>query len=217
MMSVIRFADNTIENLSVRHKVTTIRDLKSLLNDIVPLIKDPRYLYKGRELRNFRLRPREILANWLICSVKNYEVGPDKWTFSTDPTGGDGLIVERSTGIGWRTEHVFIPTLESSQNDSVEDLMIKAVEHKHLKGEAYAEGKQLVIFADVTRGKWFPNQVGQRIKGQHGFDSVWAAGLEQPDGNNYEYWVICFDKLPSQVWKVSIDIEIIEWNVERIQ
>ena len=120
----------------MRHKVTTIRDLKSVLNDIVPSIKDPRYLYSDREVRNFRLRPREILANWLICSVKNHEVGPDTWTFSTDPPGGDGLIVKRSTRIGWPTEHIFIPTLKSSQNESVEDLMIKAVEHKHQNGEA---------------------------------------------------------------------------------
>ena len=201
----------------MRHKVTTIRDLKSVLNDIVPSIKDPRYLYSDREVRNFRLRPREILANWLICSVKNHEVGPDTWTFSTDPPGGDGLIVKRSTRIGWPTEHIFIPTLKSSQNESVEDLMIKAVEHKHQNGEAYAKGKQLVIFADVSREKWFPNQVCRKIKGQHSFDSVWAVGLEQTDGNDYDYWVVCFDELPSQVWKVYIDMDSTEWNVERIQ
>lgn len=201
----------------MRHKVTAIRDLKSVLEDIVPLIKDPRYLYRGRDLPSIRQRPREILANWLICSIGNYEVGPNAWTFGEDPMGGDGVIIDRSTGVGRRTEHVFIPASESSQNKSAEDLMIKAVEHKHQKGEAYAKGTLLVIFADGIGGPWWPNRVRKRIEGQHGFDSVWAVGLEQADGNDYAYWVVCFDESPAQVWKVSIDFEMIEWNVERIQ
>ena len=127
------------------------------------------------------------------------------------------MIVNRSTLVGWPTEHVFIPAPKSLQNESLEDLMISAVKHKHQKGEAYAKGKQLVIFADAEGGPWLPNRVGQRIEGQHGFDFVWAVGLEQADGNEYSYWVICFDELHSQVWKVSMDIETIEWSVERIQ
>ena len=214
---MIRFTDSVTEKPTVRHKVTAIRDLKSLLNDIVPFIKDPRFLYKGREVSNFRQRPREILANWLICTTGNYEEGRDEWTFSIDPTGGDGIIVRRSTGVGWPTEHVFIPAPKALQNESVEDLIISAVKHKHQKGEAYARGKQLVIFADVKGGPWRPNRAGKRIEGQHDFESVWAVGLEHANGNEYLYWVVRFNELHSDAWGVSLDINTIEWSVERIQ
>lgn len=203
--------------LNVRHKVTAIRDLKSLLGDIVPFIKDPRVLYRGREVSNFRQRPREILANWLICTAGNCEDGPDAWTFCLDPMGGDGVIVKRSTGVGWPTEHVFIPAPKAMPVESIEDLIVDAVAHKRQKGEAYARGKQLVVFADVKGGPWRPNQAGKRIEGQHGFESVWAVGLEQTDGNEYLYWVVRFEELNSHVWKISVDIEAIEWSVERIQ
>jgi len=214
---VITFTDYPIENLTVRHKVTTIRDLKSLLSDIAPLVKEPRHLYEGRDIPNFRQRPREILANCLICIVGNFEEGQDEWTFGLDPMGGDGVIIKRSTGVGWPTEHVFVSRENSKQRESLENLMIKAVEHKHRKGEAYAEGNNLVIFADVDGGLWCPNRVGKRIEGKHGFDSVWAGGLEQADGEVYAYWVVRIDELQSQVWKVYVDFEKIEWNVEPIQ
>lgn len=149
----------------MRHQVTAIQDLKSLLGDIVPFIKDSRFLQNGREVSNFRQRPREILANWLICAAGNCEDGPDAWTFSIDPMGGDGLIVKRSTSVGWPTEHVFIPAPKTLHNESVEDQIISAVKHKQQKGETYARGKHLVIFAYAEGGPWWPNRAGKRIEG----------------------------------------------------
>ena len=194
---------------------------ESLLDDIIRIIKNPEVLYVGRELSNFHLRPREILVNWLICVVGNSEGDAGDWTFAEDPMGGDGLLVDRSTDKAWPTEHVFIRAPEPSNDDSAENLMVKAVEHKQKNGPAYATGKYLVIFADgITdgiNGRWLPDKVSERIDRQHKFKSVWAVGLEREEQNVYEYWVVCFDVRPCSICKVYIDVESAEWNVRRIQ
>ena len=77
----------------MRASVTKIRDLKIVLKDLEGRVKAPDFLRKGREFRNFALRPRELLANWLVCAVGNFEEGGKHLTVCTDPAGGDGLIL----------------------------------------------------------------------------------------------------------------------------
>ena len=200
----------------MRHKTTTIRDLRNVLRDIIPFVKNPKSLYTGRDLPSFSQRPREILANWLICAAAS-DPGESDWTFGEDPMGGDGLLINRSTKEGWPTEHVFIPSPESPHNESVANLMVNAVEHKNKKGEPYATGKCLVIFAEGIDRQWFPNDVYKRIKGQHHFDSVWAVGLQESAGNDYKYFVVCLDEYPCPCCIISVNLAKAEWIVERIQ
>jgi hypothetical protein len=77
-----------------RHNLTRIRDLGIVLKDMESYIKDPRFLRVGREFTNFPLRPREALANWLMCVVGNHENGNADLTFTSDPTGGDGILLK---------------------------------------------------------------------------------------------------------------------------
>ena len=201
----------------MRHNITSIKDLNSVLNDIIPSIKNPQNLYTGRDRSNFNQRPREILANWLICSVLNSELDEGVWTFGEDPMGGDGLIINRSSGTGLPTEHVFIPPPEPPANDSVEQLFLGAVEHKNKKGRKYATGKHLVIFVEGIERQWYPNNVSKRIRGQHAFDSVWAVGLQEADRDDYKYWVVCLDECPCPCFIVSVNVDKVEWLVEQIQ
>ena len=79
----------------MRHKVTGIRDLKSALKELEPHVKGVDSLYRGRDLRNFKQRPREILANWLLFVVGNFSHGPDTFTFTEDHSGdSDGVIFD---------------------------------------------------------------------------------------------------------------------------
>jgi hypothetical protein len=45
------------------------------------------------------MRPREVLANLLICAIANFESEPDRFTFvgTDDPIGGDGVIEDTQT------------------------------------------------------------------------------------------------------------------------
>lgn len=182
------------------------------------LIKDPRFLRVGRVFTNFPLRPREVLANWLLCVVGNHENGNDDLTFSDDPTGGDGIILNRKNGRFMLTEHVFVPPPRATSTETVEDLIIQQIQHKMKKGAPYARGKHLVVFSEAI-GWWYPNKVGRRIEGSHDFASVWVVGLERGDEAGFLYWVSqpLSEGHDSPSWKVAIEATFTTWRVERVQ
>ncbi len=202
----------------MRLLLTQIRDLKVVLKDIERHVKNPDFLRKGREFSNFSLRPREVLANWLLCTVGNWESGNDNLTFSNDPTGGDGIVFNRKDGAAILTEHVFVPEPKDKNAASVEQLIVKAVEHKEKKGEQYAKGKDLVVFSEAV-GLWYPNRATRRIAGTHHFNSVRVVHLEKSDKKEYVYCVSLLDirngNAPS--WKVFINYDFTAWTVTRVQ
>jgi hypothetical protein len=202
----------------MRAKVTRVKDLKTLLKDLERYVKAPDFLYRGRSFRNFGLLPREVLANWLICSVGNYADTDGPLTFATDPMGGDGLIVSRKDGKLMFTEHVFIPKKALTKTTTVEDLMIASIKHKNRKGPSYASGKHLIVFSDA-RGEWKPTRLATKIAGTHSFDSVWALHLEKGDAAGYTYAAALLDLADGQapIWRLYIDGDFKSWHVERIQ
>ena len=147
-----------------KKQVIQIRDLGVLLRDLEPFVKRPDFLRVGRELQNIRLRPREVLVNWLFCVVRNYVYNTNDFTFAETPIDGDGVIVNRETAEWIVTEHVFVPPSRSESFESVEDQIFEAVEHKARRGEAYARGKSLIVFSEAI-GRWFPNRAGRPCKG----------------------------------------------------
>lgn len=198
--------------------LTQIRDLKVVLKDIERHVKNPDFLRKGREFSNFPLRPREVLANWLLCAVGNWESGNNNLTFSNDPTGGDGIVFNRKSGLCIMTEHVFIPEPRNKNLESVEELIIKALQHKVKKGEQYAKDKDLIVFSEAV-GLWYPNRAARRIVGTHHFNSVRVVHLEKSDASEFIYCVSVLDvrngNAPS--WKVIISYDFTAWTVKRIQ
>ena len=200
-------------------KIKRISDLKIVLKDMEPYIKDPRVLRVGRPIPNFSLRPREAFANWLLCVVGNYYYGNDQLTFAEDPTGGDGIILNKISNELILTEHVYIPEQKPENVDGGEDLMMSAVQHKVSgKNTAYAKGKHLIIFSEANV-IWTPNRVARRIHGTHDFESVWAMGLMWGNEIEYKYSITRLTKPnpDSMVWTVSIDFNFTSWSVERIQ
>jgi hypothetical protein len=83
------------------------------------MVRDPRHLQTGKPLERFGdMRPREMLANWLLCAtfetIENREL-----MFYSDPIGGDGIIRDEATGDTWQTEHGFsvsLPLLNRTEN-----------------------------------------------------------------------------------------------------
>ncbi len=202
----------------MKEKVVGIRDFKILLKDLERYIRAPDFLRKGRVFPNFALRPREVLANWLLCAVANFEHRRDKYTFTTDPTGGDGIICSREGEHLVLTEHDFVPEPKAGNSESVEDQVVRAIEHKKKKGAAYAKGKHLVVFSEAV-GRWYPNRVAKRIADSHGFSSVWVVHLEKGDDSEYIYCIALLDlsKRNAPSWKVFIASTFDRWRVQRIQ
>lgn len=201
----------------MKQQVTQIKDLKIVLGDMEPWIKNPATLYTGKP-GNFKLLPREILANWLLCAVGNAQEPERNFTFSNDPLGcGDGIIMDTTTDYKMVTEHVFIPKHQKDDKATGEELFLAAIQKKQEKGgKAYAKGKHLVVFADGA-GIWFPNKVGQAIAGKHDFQEVWGVGLEGVDGDNYSYWVVNFNEKHSPAASVNINFQDKSWTVSVIQ
>jgi hypothetical protein len=116
------------------------------------------------------------------------------------------------------TEHVFIPPPQPGAAESVEELVIQAIEHKMRNGATYARGKHLIVFSE-GEGLWYPNRVGRRVEGQHGFVSIWVVALEHGDEGGYRYWVTrpIASPVDSPAWRVSISPDFASWEVERLQ
>src|SRR6185437_8570162 len=87
--------------------------------------------------------PREMVANWLVCAVINADEGSEQLTFTSDPTGGDGVIYNAETEHTWLTEHVMVPRAPEGETPDIKALILKAVALKQEKGgAAYASGKR---------------------------------------------------------------------------
>lgn len=199
----------------MKYQVTAVRDLKQILKDLEPHIRDPRHLRVGRDFKRMAMRPRELLGNWLFC-VTLIEVTGRDWTLSEDPTGGDGAMLDKTSGTGFLTEHIFIPPPAEAETRSVEQQVAAAVAKKAAKGAPYAKGKTLVVFSEAV-GKWFPNRVARVIAGKHRFEAIWAAGLETAEGGHYIYWVTRLEPEHAPAWRIRISDSFDGWTVEAIQ
>jgi hypothetical protein len=210
---------------ATNHRVRRFRNLKVGLRELEPFIRNGQHLQTGRPFRQLRgMLSREALANWLVCAVANFEHGSERMSFTSDPTGGDGIIHDSDTQTTWKTEHVMVrrplPTEGRQNRKSVETQILEAVAKKQAKGgAAYASGKQLVVFLDSGGGEWYPNKVARSLRGPLLFDEVWVAGLHGPVVEHYVYGVTLLSLVVGNAptWLVRIATDFSSWSVTRIQ
>jgi len=68
--------------------------------ELAPFIRDGQHLYTGKPFDRFGdLRSRELLTNWVICVVLNAEQPTEQFTFTSAPSGGDGIIHDSQSQI----------------------------------------------------------------------------------------------------------------------
>lgn len=207
----------------MKNRVRRFKSLAIALKELKPFIRDGQHLQTGKPFKQFGgMRSREVLANWLICVVANFECGMDRFSFTTDPTGGDGVVHDAQSSDMWLMEHVLVPRMQSEYGanaENVEAAVLATIDCKRQKGGmTYALGKQLVVFLNSGGGLWYPNRVAKQLPKPLMFDSVWIVGLQSVE-HGYEYGVtqLDADKGDSQVWLVRIDADFATWKVERTQ
>ena len=204
----------------MKSPATRFKSMAIALKEIEPAIRNGKHLQTGRPFENFGgMRSREILANWLICAAINagYEA---KFTFQSDSTGGDGIIVDVETSCHWPTEHIVVPRLRPGQTSDAHSLILEAIRRKCRKGGApYAAGKMLVVFMDAGAGQWFPNRVARELPKPLHFDGVWVVGLHRVVAGQYDYGVTHLDlgsgNAPTLLVRIKKDFTA--WEVMRIQ
>jgi hypothetical protein len=165
------------------------------------------------------MRSREVLANWLLCITVN-AVDGRKLTFSSDPTGGDGIVHDETSGDTWLTEHVYIPPKSASECTDANALILDAIEQKRSKGgQAYASGKTLVVFLDAAGGTWFPNRVARELPQPLQFEAVWVVGLQGISEGAYTYGVTLLDTADGNAptYLVRIAADFVLWEVTQLQ
>jgi hypothetical protein len=94
----------------MKYPATRYIDLKSALKDLEPFIRKPEQLQTGRPFAQFgNMRPREMLANWLLCAtIEAIDHRQLIFHGCSHPIGGDGVIEDVATSQTWPTEHVYV-------------------------------------------------------------------------------------------------------------
>jgi hypothetical protein len=205
----------------MKYPIARFTSLEEALKQLTPFVRNARLLETGRPLRKFYgLRPREMWANWLLCAVLNFQnQQADRWTFfsTSDPIGGDGVIYDTLTQRTFPTEHVFVPRVRrAGSNNTAAALILTAIEQKQRKGgDAYASGKQLVVFLDVDGGQWSPNVVTAQLPVPLYFADVWVISLQYVKDDDYIYAVTLLDLSDGNAprWHVRIMKNFDAWEV----
>ena len=207
----------------MRYSVTRFKNLRLALKELEPFIRSGEHLQTGRPFDKFgELRSRELLANWLLCAVFNFDCGsPERLTFTTDPDGGDGILYDTDTETPFPTEHVMVPAAQSGTAADLEALILKAINDKRAKGGApYASGKTLVVFLNAGSDvPWHPNRVAKQLPDPLHFEAVWVTGLHHVEAGEYIYSVAQLDVSEGNAatWLVRIGKDFDTWEIERIQ
>lgn len=209
--------------------IRTVRKFKSLkiaLKELERFIRNGRHLQVGDEFKRFGgLRSRELLGNWLLCVAANATVDDDRYTFTSDPGDGDGLIVNEASGSVVETEHVFVPGphpgAPAGRNDTESmALILEKIEHKN---DAKYAGKTLVVFCNDggTGSAWYPNRLAKVLPPGLPFEAVWVMALQGVIDGSYTYGVTWLqlglrpEGVP--VWRVRIAPDFESWTVEPLQ
>ena len=205
----------------MKHPVTRFKSAKVCLKELEKFIHSGIQLYSGRALKKFGgMLPREMVANWLVCAVINADDRVDRLTFTSDPTGGDGVIYDTHSGHTWLTEHV-MARAQDGATANISALIQKAVALKQKKGGvAYAAGKTLIVFLE-GRGEtpWYPTRVARALP-KVDFDDVWVVGLQRVDKDgSYIYGITLLDVSggTAPTWGLRIAPDFETWYVSRIQ
>ena len=195
-----------------------IKDMKALLKDMEPYVKDAKFLHSGRRFGNFNLLPREVWGNWLFCVVLQKLHGA-AITFAEDDKG-DGIIIDKKTGQTVPTEHVSALDIPAGNSLPMGDArIIGAIEQKIARGPEYAEGKFLLVFFDGA-GVWYRKNVREAINGRHNFKAIYCIGLESPGPVGYAYTLTQFHPQTPDAsisFKVRINGGFSDWSVFRLQ
>lgn len=186
-----------------------------------PMIRNPKFLRNWRDRKKISLRPREALANRLLCAVLR-NIYNDDIVFAGDGEC-DGIIFNKTTNQWIKTEHVAamnFPNVNKSQElterilTAIQLKIDKDKEYKE-KWKEYAKNKYLIVFFD---GDWtrYRNRVRESIRGKHPFKMLYCIGLLSIDRNGHAYSVTEFHEHHSITFKVQINSIFTDRTIEQM-
>jgi hypothetical protein len=205
----------------MKYPVRKFKNLSIALKELEPFVRNGQHLQTGKPFSRFGgMRSREILANWLLCAAMNSLENSDFY-FTTDPTGGDGMICDAHSDDTWIMEHVMVPNLAAPETHSLEERILQRITQKITKGgAAYATGKTLLVFLNAGGDdRWWPNRIARNLPSPLHFDTIWIVGLLEVSNGIYKYGVSNLDFAGNNVpvWCITLASDFSAWTVDRIQ
>lgn len=205
----------------MKTKIFFVKSPQDYLKTVVSrILESPQSLKSGREFKNIKLRPREVLGAFLICAVVRHLSNQD-WTIARDPEEGDGMIWCRHPGREDEVallEQVYI-RLRGRALDSRQLLneVNSAVSKKIEKGREYARNRHLIIFLDAT-GYLDPQKIKKLIDGiEKRFDSYWLFARFSGNTNlDYVTFLLKAETDQPSAYKVTISPDYREWIVTKL-
>jgi hypothetical protein len=176
-------------------------------------------LESGRPLKRFGgMLPRELIVNWLFAAVGNYIAGAERFQFTSDPRGGDGLIYDVVSQTALWTEHVMVRRASPNESRDTQTRIIEEVTHKIQKGgTSYASGKTLLVFlySAADGDQWWPDKAAAALPTPLHFDAVWVVGFQPSVGEDRIYALTRLDlrRGHAPVWWVQIEADFSAWTV----
>ena len=198
------------------YNVRRFRSLTVALQELARYIRNGQHLLTGPAFPQFGdLRSREMLANWLLCAAANTFTADHRFGFTTDPLGGDGIIVDELTGETWPTEHIIAyPGPGHPPPPDGNAFILQMIMQKHGRGADYARGKTLVVLAENV-GAWNPTTLARTLPDPLLFETVWVVGLHAGGDVGYSYDVVRLALPPAmeQRLRVTIAPDFTDWTV----
>jgi hypothetical protein len=196
--------------------------MSAALRQLEPFLRidNARLLRTGRPARNFgRMLPREMLGNWLVCAAVNFDRPDAPLYFTSDPSGGDGLLYDEKNKTIQPTEHVYVPPPPEGEIRSGDELIRDAVADKASLGAPYATGKILVVLLEALL-PWEPANV-VRMLPAHAFEGVFVTGVESYVEDEYTFavaWLTLQEgHAQAPLFRVRIAKGFDSWEVSRAQ
>ena len=205
---------------SMKNRVTRFKSLKDCLGQSEQFIRNPQLLYTGGKIERFGwMLPREIWGNWVLAAICS-EGREQELSIATDPDGGDGIIWDPDSEIGWRMEHILLPVSRPGDTRTTDQRIIDAANKKQTKGGAqYARGKTLVILNEsATNECWHPTAVARALPAND-FAETWVIGPDSFEHASVTYAAtkLELDTGQTPVFKVHINSLFTSWRVVQIQ
>jgi len=222
MLGLMRIEVEPVRRAGMKEHVRRFKSLAVGLKEIEKFVRKPELLWTGKPLKGLGgMRPREVVINWLMCAVLSFEKG-QPWCFTSDPTGGDGVIYDPVAEQPWPTEHVIVMPAGANETRNIDALILDAVQSKEARGAEYARGKTLIVFLAAGLGEWKPNVLARKLPPGH-FKNVWVVGLHGPvEDGRYTYGVTCIrtgldPESNAPIWLVQLHETFESWAVNCVQ
>jgi hypothetical protein len=204
----------------MKSNVRMIKSLQIGLADMEKFIRHPQLLYTGDKIERFGwMLPREVWGNWILAAIAS-EGREQELRITTDPDGGDGVIWDPATEVGWRTEHILLPVSRPGDTRTNDQRIIDAANKKQTKGGAqYARGKILVILNESsTNEAWHPTAVARALPAND-FIETWVIGPDSFEHASVTYAATKLDLGTGQapIYKVHINSLFTRWRVVQVQ